>query len=349
MTRQKPICLSVDAMGGDFAPQAIIEGIEWFAQNSPGKVSKVLLHGQEPVLQELLQKSPKALDLCEIRHTETYVSMTDKPSQAIRRARGSSMWNAIRCVKTGEANAAISAGNTGALMVLGKVLLGMVKNVHRPAIAASWPSPTGYSVVLDVGANIDCTAPQLVEFAILGEAFSRVVHKKQNPTIGLLNVGTEDVKGNDIVREADKLLRDAKLAINYAGFIEGNDISMGRTDVVVTDGFTGNVALKAAEGTAKLSAMVLKESLMSGLVYQVGAWLSRGAFQKMKDKMDPRNANGGLFLGLGGLVIKSHGGTDAEGFANALQVARRMSESDYMKVIQQNLDVFANARKEISE
>ncbi len=337
----EPVCLSVDAMGGDYAPEAIIQGIDLFADSAKDKVSKILLHGQEPILKPLLQKFSNAASLCEVRHTDTFVAMTDKPSQAIRRARGSSMWNAIRAVKENQAHAAVSAGNTGAMMVLGKVLLGMVKNVHRPAIAASWPSPHGYSVVLDVGANVECSAHQLVEFAILGEAFSRIVHKKDNPTVGLLNVGTEDVKGNDVVREADQLLRDANLRMNYSGFIEGNDISLGSTDVVVTDGFTGNVALKAAEGTAKLAASVLKESLMSRPLYRFGALLSRGAFQKMKDKMDPKNSNGGLFLGLGGLVVKSHGGTDAEGFSNALEVARRMSASDYMDIIQQNLNTFA--------
>jgi glycerol-3-phosphate acyltransferase PlsX len=341
----KSVCLSVDAMGGDHAPASIVGGIDMFAAEVSGRVSKILLHGQEQMLEPLLAKAPNAARICEIRHTETYVSMTDKPSQAIRRARGSSMWNAVASVKKGEADAAISAGNTGALMVLGKVLLGMVKNVHRPAIAGSWPSPDGYSVVLDIGANVECTAQQLVEFAILGEAFSRVVHNKKQPSVGLLNVGTEDVKGNDVVREADQLLRGAHLKLNYAGFVEGNDISMGRTDVVVTDGFTGNVALKAAEGTAKLAAQVLKESLMSSTLYKIGAFLSQGAFAKMKDKMDPRNANGGLFLGLGGLVIKSHGGTDALGFSNALHVARRMSDSDFMDVIQQNLQAFAIARK----
>ncbi len=341
-----PVCLSVDAMGGDHAPEAIIAGIDLFAIQANGKVSKILLHGQQQVLEPLLAKFPNAAKLCELRHTETYVAMTDKPSQAIRRARGSSMWNAVRAVKEGEANAAISAGNTGALMVLGKVLLGMVKNVHRPAIAASWPSPDGFSVVLDVGANVVCTAPQLVEFAILGEAFARIVHQKESPSVGLLNVGTEDVKGNDVVREADQMLRAAHLKLNYAGFVEGNHISMGRTDVVVTDGFTGNVAVKAAEGTAKLAAMVLKESLMSNWLYQLGALLSRGAFLKMKDKMDPKNSNGGLFLGLGGLVVKSHGSTDAEGFANALHVARRMSASNYMEVIQENLSAFADGQQE---
>ncbi|VAV94181.1 Phosphate:acyl-ACP acyltransferase PlsX (EC 2.3.1.n2) [hydrothermal vent metagenome] len=344
MTKQ--ICLSVDAMGGDDAPSALVDGIALFARKNSDQVSKILLHGQQELLQPLLEQAPDAARICEVRHTDTYVSMTDKPSKAIRQARGSSMWNAIRCVKTGEADAAVSAGNTGALMVLGKVLLGMVKNVHRPAIAASWPAPEGYSVVLDVGANVVCSAPQLVEFAILGEAFSRVVHRKQSPSVGLLNVGTEDVKGNDVVREADRLLRAAKLELNYAGFVEGNDISLGRTDVVVTDGFTGNVALKAAEGTAKLAARVLKQSLMSSPVNKLGAFLSQDAFRQLKDKMDPRNGNGGLFLGLGGLVVKSHGSTDGIGFAQALDVARRMSQSDYLNTIQQNLTVFADRQKE---
>lgn len=345
-TAPEKLVLSVDAMGGDAAPEVVVAGIDLFMRKTRQKVAKILLHGHQDEVAPLLAQYSRANACCELRHTDTHVTMTDKPSDAIRRSRGSSMWNAVLAVKEGEAHAAISAGNTGALMVLGKILLGMTKNVHRPAIAASWPNPDGYSVVLDVGANVVCTADQLVEFAILGDAFARIVHGKKNPSVGLLNVGTEDLKGNDVVRAADRLIRAAQLPINYAGFVEGNDISLGTTDVVVTDGFTGNVALKSAEGTAKLAATVMKRSFMSNWLYKIGALLSRGAFQMIRDFMDPRNVNGGLFMGLGGLVVKSHGGTDAAGFANALSVAARLAASDYLEVIEENLSAFAQSQPE---
>lgn len=340
------LILSVDAMGGDDAPEAVVAGIDLFARKSGYGIEKILLHGHQDEVAPLLAHYSRADALCELRHTDTHITMTDKPSDAIRRSRGSSMWNAVLAVKEGEAQAAISAGNTGALMVLGKVLLGMSKNVHRPAIAASWPHPDGYSVVLDVGANVVCTADQLVQFAILGDAFARMVHGKENPSVGLLNVGTEDLKGNDVVREADRLIRATNLPLNYQGFVEGDDISLGTSDVVVTDGFTGNVALKSAEGTAKLAAKVMKRSFMSNWLYKISALMSRGAFQMIRDFMDPRNVNGGLFMGLGGLVVKSHGGTDAVGFANALSVAARLAASDYMDVIEENLSAFAQSQPE---
>lgn len=333
-------------MGGDEAPEVVVAGIDLFIRKSRHKVDKILLHGHEKEVVPLLEQYSRAKACCELRHTETHITMTDKPSDAIRRSRGSSMWNAVLAVKEGEASAAVSAGNTGALMVLGKVLLGMTKNVHRPAIAASWPNPEGYSVVLDVGANVACTPSQLVEFAILGDAFARIVHGKENPTVGLLNVGTEDLKGNDVVREADRMIRAARLPLNYQGFVEGDDISLGNSDVVVTDGFTGNVAIKAAEGTAKLAAKVMKRSFMSNWLYKIGALMSRGAFQMIRDFMDPRNVNGGLFMGLDGLVVKSHGGTDAAGFANALSVATRLAASDYLDVIEENLSAFAQSQPE---
>ncbi len=337
----RSIVLSVDAMGGDHAPDIIVDGVQALAKTAGDGTLKVLLHGDAALIEPLLARNTEAARLCELRHSDTHVAMTDKPSQAIRKARGSSMWNAVEAVKTGEAHACISAGNTGALMVLSKVLLRMARNAHRPAIAASWPTLKGASVVLDIGANVECTPSQLVEFAIMGEAFYRAIHGAERPTVGLLNIGSEDLKGNDVVRTADALLRNAHLDMAYQGFVEGDDISMGKVDVVVTDGFTGNVALKTAEGTARLATAFLRQSLRESPVSMAGALLCQGAFRRLRARMDPRKFNGGVFLGLGGVVVKSHGGTDGTGFANALNVALDMARSGYARQIAANLEKLA--------
>jgi phosphate acyltransferase len=346
----KNVVLSIDAMGGDHAPAIVIDGVQMLANAYDDGSLQVLLHGNESQITPMLAKNPAAARISTIRHTDTYVAMTDKPSQAIRKARGSSMWNAIEAVKTGEANACVSAGNTGALMVLSKVLLHMAPNAHRPVIAASWPTVRGASVVLDVGANVECAASQLVEFAIMGEAFYTALHGVKSPSIGLLNIGTEDLKGNAVVREADALIRNADLDLNYQGFVEGDGISLGAVDVVVTDGFTGNVAIKTAEGTAKLFAEFLRLSLKRSPLTMLGAWLSKSAYAELRSRMDPRKFNGGVFLGLGGVVVKSHGGTDGFGFSNALKVALNMARSDYAAQIAVNLEKLAssiaNASKE---
>jgi glycerol-3-phosphate acyltransferase PlsX len=263
--------------------------------------------------------------------------MTDKPSEALRRSRGSSMWNAIAAVKDGEAQAALSAGNTGALMAISKLVLRMLPNVHRPAIIASWPTPKGFCVVLDIGANVEVEPRQLVEFAIMGEGFYRAVHGAARPSVGLLNVGSEDLKGNKTVQEAAQLLRTAKLDLNYIGFVEGDDISLGGADVVVTDGFTGNVALKTAEGTARLLIAFMREFYKADLLSMIGAALSARALKKLKAKMDPNNVNGGVFLGLNGVVVKSHGGAGPEGFATAIRVAADLAHSHYKTEVERNL------------
>jgi glycerol-3-phosphate acyltransferase PlsX len=271
------------------------------------------------------------------------VQMTDKPSEAVRRARGSSMWNAIQSVKSGEAAAIVSSGNTGALMAISKVILRMKKGIHRPAISANWPTPKGHTVVLDVGANVECGATQLVEFAIMGEAYHRAVFGGEHPTVGLLNVGQEELKGNDTVREADGLIRNSGLDMAYQGFIEGNDISAGIIDVVVTDGFTGNIALKTAEGTARLVAGWVREALTSSFFAKMATGLlSLGALERLRRRMDTRYLNGGVLLGLKGIVVKSHGGADGEGFASALGLAQVMAKSDFMDQIRKNLDRFAS-------
>ncbi|MFS2317720.1 phosphate acyltransferase PlsX [Maricaulis sp. D1M11] len=334
--------ISVDAMGGDLGPRAVVEGIQNSFRRWPDRQARYLIHGDETLLQPLLDEFPDVAAVSELRHTDSLVQMTDKPSEAVRRSRGSSMWNAIQCVKSGEADAIVSSGNTGALMAISKVILRMKKGVHRPAISANWPTPKGHTVVLDVGANVECSATQLVEFAILGEAYHRAVFGGQNPKVGLLNVGQEELKGNDTVREADGLIRNTGLEINYTGFIEGNDISAGEIDVVVTDGFTGNVALKTAEGTARLVAGWVREALTSSVIAKLAAGLlSMGALDKLRQRMDPRYINGGVFLGLKGIVVKSHGGADGEGFASALGLAITMGQSDFLDEIRRNLDRMA--------
>jgi len=328
------LTISIDAMGGDDAPAAVVAGVALAARRGDG--ARFLLHGHKDELQPLLRQHPDAAEASEIRHTETWVSMTDKPAD-LRRKRGSSMWNAVDSVKRGEADVVVSAGNTGALMAIAKIVLRMKEGVHRPAIAASWPNPKGYSVVLDVGANVEVHETQLVEFAIMGEAFCRAVHGVERPSVGLLNVGAEDMKGNRVVQGAARLLQEAHLDLDYHGYVEGNDISLGVVDVVVTDGFTGNVALKTAEGTAKLVGGVIREGLTSSPLSRLGALLARGGLRLIRSRMDPRNVNGGVFLGLNGIVVKSHGDTDAVGFAQALRVALDMAGSSYLSEIEKNL------------
>lgn len=331
------LVLSIDAMGGDHAPESVIDGAAHFLKGRRRSVS-FLMHGDGARLAPLLERHTDLKAVSEIRHSDSEVDMSAKPSEAVRRSRGSSMWNAVQSVKTGEANVAVSAGNTGALMAISKVVLRMKKGVHRPAIAASWPAPKGFSTVLDVGANVEITPSQLVEFAVLGEAFHRAVHGEARPTVGILNVGQEELKGSQIIRDADTLMRQAGLDMDYRGFIEGDDISAGTTNVVVTDGFTGNVALKTAEGTARLVGGWLRETLTGSMTGKIaGAILQLGALNGLKAKMDPRNVNGGVFLGLNGVVVKSHGGTDAAGFATALRIALELADSRFLTEIEKNL------------
>lgn len=336
------LVLSIDAMGGDHAPESVIDGAAEFLKGRRRTVG-FLLHGDETRIQPLVDRHPALKAVSEIRHTTGEVDMSAKPSEAVRRARGSSMWNAVHAVKDGEAQVAVSAGNTGALMAISKVILRMKTGVHRPAIAASWPAPKGFSTVLDVGANVEVTPSQLVEFAVLGEAFHRAVHGVASPTVGLLNVGQEELKGSQIIRDADALMREAGLDMDYQGFIEGDDISAGTTNVVVTDGFTGNVALKTAEGTARLVGGWLREALTGSMTGKIAAAiLQLGALNGLRAKMDPGNVNGGVFLGLNGVVVKSHGGADGPSFATALRIALEMADSRFLTEIEKNLATLAD-------
>lgn len=343
----KTLVLSIDAMGGDHAPHSILDGVKLVALEK--KPIRFILHGDEALISPLIKASPELQAVTELRHTDKSIAMDAKPSQALRTGKSSSMWNALECVKKGEASIAISAGNTGALMAMSKLVLRTVKGVHRPAIAASWPTPKGSCVVLDVGANVEADAEQLVEFAIMGEAYARAVHGKARPSVGLLNIGSEELKGSDDVRHAADLLRNPQLGLNYIGFVEGNDISMGAADVVVTDGFTGNIALKTAEGTARLVSGFVKDALTSSMLSKLGALLAMNGLKKLKDRMDPRSVNGGVFLGLNGVVLKSHGGTDATGFATTIRLAASVGNSAFSEDVRESLARFQSVAKESPE
>lgn len=344
INHNRELSLAIDAMGGDNAPDAIIKGANLFAKANP-KVN-LIIHGDSEKIAPLIANC-QYLSNAKIVHAPQMVPMDAKPSQAMRK-KDTSMWGTISSVKAGDADAAVSAGNTGALMAVANLQLRTIEGLHRPAIAASWPNPRGtFSVVLDVGANVDSDPDQLVDFAIMGEAFAQALYGIERPKVGLLNVGSEEVKGHEDIREAMRLLRlhGASLGMEVYGFVEGTDISMGTTDVVVTDGFTGNIALKSAEGAAKLFAKFLKESLSSDPISMLGALIASGGFKKLKEKIDPRASNGGVFLGLNGIVIKSHGGTDAEGFEAAMGVAAKLAQSNYQDTIANNLKRLIELRK----
>jgi len=301
---------------------------------------RFLFFGDEALIRSLVDGRPRLREAAEIRHAPVAVRMDDKPSQALRAGRyKSSMWQAIQAVRDGEADAVVSAGNTGALMAMSKVCLKTMARIERPAIAALWPTVRGESVVLDVGATIGADAPHLVEMALMGAAMARIVFDLPRPSVGLLNVGTEEIKGIESVREAGRVLRERDdRHLDYRGFVEGDDLGKGTVDVVVTEGFSGNIALKTAEGTARQLGEYLRSAMGRTLMARIGYLFARGAFDALREKMDPRKVNGGVFLGLGGVVIKSHGGADALGIASAIDIAYDMAHYDFMRTIRDMLD-----------
>ena len=326
-------------MGGDHGPPVVVGGIKDYLRRHGGQGVRFLLHGDAAAIQRELSRAHIPDGVCEIRHTDKKIASDEKPATAMRRGKGSSLWNAIEAVKTGEAGSVVSGGNTGALMAISKLILRMsAPGLERPAIVASWPTLLGVTAVLDVGANVESDAEQLIEFAIMGEAFHAAVHGVAKPTIGVLNVGSEDMKGHEEVREAHRILRAGGLDLNYHGFVEGDDIAKGTVDVVVTDGFTGNIALKTAEGVARFISTVLKDALTSNLQSKLGAIIAMPALKTMRDRIDPSAINGGPLLGLNGIVVKSHGGADAKGFGNAIRIAVDLARSDYLTKVGANLD-----------
>jgi len=322
----EPITLAIDAMGGDSGPVPVVAGAAMALLELPPV--KIQFYGDSSILADLVENH-NSLASAEIIHADGVVSMTDKPAQIVRRGRNTSMWSAIEAVKNGNAQAIVSGGNTGALMAMSKLQLRMIEGVDRPAITALWPTPRGRSVILDVGANVEANAEQLVQFAIMGEAFFRAMTGAEKPTVGLLNVGAEELKGNELIKTAARILKEADPEMAFSGFVEGDGISKGAVDVVVTDGFTGNVAIKTAEGAARLLGAWVKETLTGGPLAIVGALIMSNALKKLKARIDPSSANGGVFLGLNGTVVKSHGGADAKGIASAVTMAANLARRPY--------------------
>jgi len=334
------IRISIDAMGGDHGPSVIVPALARVAKRRTDV--RFLLFGRAEVVRPELDKFPALASVTELFHCDVAVRMDDKPSQALRHGRWkSSMWKAIEAVKSGDADACISAGNTGALMAMSKFCLRTMATIERPAIAAIWPTVRGESVVLDVGATIGADAHQLVDFGILGAAMARAIFGLDRPSVGLLNVGVEEIKGQEEVKEAGRLLREASMmSMQYHGFVEGDDIGKGTVDVVVTEGFAGNIALKTAEGTARQIAGYLRSAMSRTLMAKLGYMLAKSAFDLLREKMDVRKSNGGVFLGLNGIVVKSHGGSDAEGFAYAVELGYDMTRNRLLDRIEADLDLF---------
>lgn len=327
--------IALDAMGGDHAPQSVVAGAALALERS-NHLSFIMV-GDERRVMPLLDHYPALRARTEFRHTPDVVTSDMKPSLALRQGRQSSMRKAIDAVADGSAQAVVSSGNTGALMATAKFVLKTLPGIDRPAIAGLLPTQKGESVMLDLGANLECDAENLVQFALMGSVFCSTVLGHTSPTIGLLNIGTEELKGHDEVRTAASILRERPIAGRFYGFVEGNDIAAGTVDVIVTDGFSGNIALKSIEGTAKLIAHFLRESFSLSPLSKIGYLLAKGAMAKLKLRMDPRRYNGAMFLGLQGICVKSHGGTDHEGFANAIGVAANLVERGFNVRIGQEL------------
>jgi phosphate acyltransferase len=335
------VTIALDAMGGDHAPGMVVVGADIALQRHPDV--RFLLFGAEQKVRPLLAKVPRLAGAVTLHHTDEMVADDAKPSVALRTGRQSSMRLAIDAVADGRADGVVSAGNTGALMAIAKFALKTLPGIDRPAIASFFPTRRGESVMLDLGANVECDEENLVQFALMGDVFARTVLGLIEPTVGLLNVGSEDMKGNDAVRGANARLRSAVSPVHFYGFIEGDDIAAGTVDVVVTDGFTGNAAVKTAEGTAKLFGEFLEGAFRHSLSARIGYLFARRALKKLRMRLDPRRYNGAIFLGLGGIAVKSHGSTDAFGFANAIGVAVEMKANGVLEKIRVELERLSQA------
>jgi glycerol-3-phosphate acyltransferase PlsX len=330
------ITIALDAMGGDNAPHIVVAGANIARRRYPDV--KFLLYGDEADLKARVERQRGLSEFADVRHAPEAVAADDKPSQVVRNGKDTSMWRAIEAVKAGDADGVVSAGNTGALLAIAMLVLRRLEGIDRPAIASFFPTLRGETVMLDLGANIRCDSRNLIEFAIMGEVFARTVLGIQDPTVGLLNVGEEETKGNDALRDAANLLRELDLPGEFVGFVEGDDIPAGAVDVVVTDGFTGNVALKTAEGTAKLINAFVRETFRNSLWAKIGYIFAKRSFDKLRSRSDPRRYNGAMFLGLDGVCVKSHGGTDAIGFATAIGVAIDMVKYGGNAMLKSNIE-----------
>jgi glycerol-3-phosphate acyltransferase PlsX len=329
------IVLSIDAMGGDLGPPAVVAGIARSAVNNPNLY--FILHGPEDVLKRLVNRRRRLKGCVKIVNSTDIINMSDKPSQVVRSGKNSSMWSALEYVKNGEADVCISCGNTGALMAISMIRLRKLEGINRPAIAVLWPSQSkmGFNIVLDVGADIKAEANDLLQYALMGVSYARNGLNIEKPKVGLLNVGTEEHKGRAELHKAHKLIEKNcdQSNFSFVGFVEGGDISADKADVIVTDGFTGNVALKTGEGTAALIGNLLKEAFAYTPLSRLASFLAVTSLRRLRKRIDPRRVNGGVFLGLNGTVVKSHGSADATGVAAAVKLAVQLAENNFSEKI----------------
>ncbi|MBI1180546.1 MAG: phosphate acyltransferase PlsX [Alphaproteobacteria bacterium] len=334
------LTIALDAMGGDHAPGVILDGTVLAREQHPGV--RYLLFGDESVLRPAVDSRPSLKDCVTVVPAEGVIDGSMKPSQALRKGRTSSMGLAIQAVADGTAQVAVSAGNTGALMALAKFVLRTLPGIDRPALVTLLPTRRGESAMLDLGANVECSAENLIEFAVMGAAYARLVLGVSRPKVALLNIGTEELKGNDEVKQAAERLRATELDFDFVGFAEGNDLGEGTADVFVTDGFTGNVALKTMEGTALLITHLFRRAFRNSVMSMLGYLLARGGLRTLRAHLDPNTHNGGMFVGLNGLVVKSHGGANAAGIASAISVAKDLAQGDLNARIAEDMALFGS-------
>ena len=342
----KKIVIAIDAMGGEQAPKKNIEGINIFYNNNK-KISDYFfnIYGNEELINKEIKKYKIPSEIYKIYHSNTVVSDDETPLTAIKNSKESSMWNSINSQITSNSDISLSAGNTGVLFVISRMILKTMEQVSKPALAGLWPNKINMNVVLDLGANIDCDENNLVDFSEMGSALFKSLFPSENPKVGLLNIGSEEIKGTEILKKAYTILKEMKSNdFEFNGFIEANKIMDGETNVIVTDGFTGNIALKTAEGTAKFITDTLKKNLTETILAKISIIFSYFALKKFKSKLDPRKFNGAIFLGLKGPVVKSHGSTDALGFYHSIDLCYRIIKGDLMEKIRSNLSHVANKK-----
>ncbi len=329
------IKIAVDAMGGDGSPKKVIDGI--IHNHKSNKENFFRIFGHKEQIQNCIQNKIDQ-NYFEIINTNNFVKSTDSPLEAAKRGKDTSMWMSIDSVKRKESDIVISAGNTGALLVIAKLNLKMIENIDKPALSALWPNKKGMSVVLDLGANIECSSKNLVDFSIMGASLYKSLYPDEIPNVALLNIGSEELKGNDIIKETFQKLNEKKTGdFSFSGFIEGNELMNGKVNVIVSDGFTGNVALKTAEGTANFITNELKKALTGSIMGKISSFLNIANLKKFKKRLDPRLYNGAIFIGLDSPVIKSHGGTDYIGFSNSIEVSNKIIKGDLINKIKKNI------------
>ena len=337
----KKISIAIDAMGGDNAPDKTIKGVEIFlSKNKNINDYELNLFGDEKKILDKLNQHKVSKEKIKITHTIATISDNETPLTAIKNSKNTSMWNSLKSQLDGVSDISLSAGNTGVLLVISRMILKMMNNVSKPALAGLWPNKNGFNIVLDLGANIECNEQNLVEFAELGSALYKSLFPNDKPRVALLNVGSEEVKGTDLLKNTSKKLKDISNGDNFIfkGYVEGNDIMKGEVNVIVTDGFTGNIALKTAEGTAKFITNNLKYALTENLLTKISLIFSYYSLKKFKEKLDPRKYNGAILLGLNGPVVKSHGGTDSIGFYHSIDLCYKIVKGKLMKQIRSNLN-----------